>query len=80
MDEAFLLRIRRSKMHIRLVITAALIFLLVSDVALSVFAAVQATEKKHGMESSSVLEAINKDKELINMIMQQNQLQGSRPL
>ncbi|NLD39587.1 MAG: thioredoxin domain-containing protein [Desulfatiglans sp.] len=61
-------------MHIRLVITAALIFLMVSDVASPVFAAEQATEKKkNGMESSSVQEAINKDKEMINMIMQQNQ-------
>lgn len=61
-------------MHIRFVITAALIFLMVSAVASHVFAAEQATEKKkNGMESSSVQEAINKDKEMINMMMQQNQ-------
>jgi protein-disulfide isomerase len=61
-------------MSLRLVRVAAAIFLIVSGVSPAVFAEEQASKNKNdGVESGSVQEAINRDRELINKLMPQNQ-------
>jgi protein-disulfide isomerase len=61
-------------MSLRLVRVAAAIFLIVSGVTPAVFAEEQASKNKNdGVESSSEQEAINRDRELINKLMSQNQ-------
>jgi protein-disulfide isomerase len=62
------------KMSLRPIRTAALIFLMASAFTSACLAEGQASQNKnYRVESGSVQEAINKDKELINKLMQQNQ-------
>ncbi len=61
-------------MSLRFVRFAAVIFLMVSGVTPAGFAEEQVSQDKNdGVESSSVQEAINRDRELINKLMPQNQ-------